>query len=132
MKKSLLLNIVLVSSIISLCCAVAAAFSDNYPQGIVHFESTEIPALNFTMPVAQAAGIYCMMPESFTEVCRQEYVAICNKCARSDRFTHEGVKIQCIGSDPSMEFVFTIPGYKLVVSGVSWETLDKMFFPDNE
>lgn len=95
--------------------------------GTVQFECTEMPALNFTMPVSKAAEIICLMPESVAGVCYQEYQAVREKCSRSSAFTHEGVRVQCTGADPSVKIVFSLKGYRLTVSGVSWETLDRMF-----
>ena len=95
--------------------------------GTVQFECTEMPALNFTMPVSRAAEIICLMPESVTGVCCQEYQAVREKIRRSSVFTHEGVQVQCTGADPSVKIVFSLNGCRLTVSGVSWETLDRMF-----
>lgn len=128
MRKSLFINIALIASILSLCSAIAATSSNNILPGTVRFESAEMPALNFTMPVSRAADIYRLLPSSITDVCRQEYEAVLDKCNRLHSVNHEGVKIQWSGADPDLTFVFTVPGYKLTVSGVSVEAMDGIFY----
>ena len=133
MKKSIFFNVALIASILSLCSAIAAASSNNnILPGTVRFESTEMPALNFTMPVSRAADIYRLLPSSVTEVCRQEYMAVLGKCNRSHSVSHEGVKIQWYGVNPNLTFVFSVPGYTLTVSDVSVDAMDNIFYGDHE
>lgn len=132
MRKSLFINVALIASFISLCAAVAATPSDPVLPGTVRFESTEMLALNFTMPVSRAAGIYRLLPSSVTDYCRQEYEAVLDKCNRSHKVNHEGVKIQWTGANPDLTFVFTVPGYKFTVSGVSVETMDSIVYGKHE
>lgn len=126
MKRILIIALVAVAATITLCSATSS-FSDNASNGIVQFESTSMPSLNFTMPVSRARDIYRLMPESVTAVCVNEYEAVRSKSLRSSSFTHEGVKVRKTGDDPSMTFVFSVPGYKVTVSEVSWEDLDLLF-----
>ena len=44
------------------------------------------------------------------------------------KFYHEGVKVQFSGDDPQLQVVFTIPGFRLIVSDVSWDRLDALFY----
>lgn len=128
MKRFFILAAIVAATVL---CTAAFAFvldDDSVPNGgTVRFESTHMPQLNFTMPVSRAADIFRLMPESVAGVCRQEYAAVRSKCCQADHFTYEGVNIRCAGADPALQFVFTVPGYKLTVSGVSWETLGRMF-----
>ena len=80
------------------------------------------------MPVSRAADIYRLLPTSITDVCRQEYEAVLDKCNQSHSVSHEGVKIQWSGANPDLTFVFKVPGYKLTVSGVSVEAMDGIFY----
>ena len=132
MRKSIFFNVAFIASILSLCSAIAATTSNNILPGTIRFESTEMPALNFTMPVSRAADIYRLLPSSVTDVCRQEYEAVLDKCNRSHKVNHEGVKIQWSGANPDLIFVFTVPGYKLTVSGVSVETMDSIIYGKHE
>lgn len=126
MKRILILSIAAIAATITLCSA-ASSLSGNSSNGTVRFESSSTPALNFTMPVSQATNIYRLMPESVTRLCDSEYEAVRNKCLRSSSFTHEGVRVTKTGDNPSMTFVFSVPGYKVTVSDVSWEDLDFLF-----
>ena len=130
MKK--FMTIVAIATTLIISSAAVAHVTGNTFEGTVRFESSEMPALNFTMPVSRAADIFNLMPESVTTVCRQKYAAVRAECARAGRFSHEGVSVQRTGADPAMEFVFTVPGYKLTVSNVSWRMLDAMFGLGNE
>jgi hypothetical protein len=126
MKRILIIALVAVAATVTLCSATSA-FSDNASNGTVQFESTSMPSLNFTMPVSRAGDIYRLMPESVTAICVNEYEAVRSKSLQSSSFTHEGVKIRKTGDDSSMTFVFSVPGYKVTVSEVSWEDLDLLF-----
>lgn len=126
MKRILILALVAIATTITLCSATTS-ISDNASTGTVQFESTSMPSLNFSMPVSRARDIYRLMPESVTSACVNEYEAVQSKSLRSSSFTHEGVKVRKIGDNPSMTFVFSVPGYKVTVSEVSWEDLDLLF-----
>lgn len=126
MKRILIIALVAVAATVTLCSATSA-FSDDASIGILQFESTSMPSLNFSMPVSRAMDIYRLMPESVTSVCVNEYEAVRSKSLRSSSFTHEGVKVRKTGDNPSMTFVFSVPGYKVTVSYVSWEDLDRLF-----
>ena len=108
--------------------AIAHVIGDIPEEGTVTFESTQKPALNFTVPVSRAADIYRLMPESVATVCREEYAAVRGKSRRSAKFYHEGVKVQFSGEDPQLQVVFTVPGYRLTVRDVSWDRLDALFY----
>lgn len=123
MKKIIAVSIAAIAATI-----VLSAFgSENGSKGTIRFESTDMPALNFTMPVSRAADIFMLLPESVTSVCCREYAIVRGQCNNTSQFTYEGVNIQCAGADPTLQFVFTVPGYKLSVSDVSWDTLDDLF-----
>lgn len=126
MKRILIIALVAVAATVTLCSATSA-FSDDASISILQFESTSMPSLNFSMPVSRAMDIYRLMPESVTSVCVNEYEAVRSKSLRSSSFTHEGVKVRKTGDNPSMTFVFSVPGYKVTVSDVSWEDLDRLF-----
>ena len=126
MKRILILALVAIATTITLCSATTS-ISDNASTGTVQFESTSMPSLNFSIPVSRARDIYRLMPESVTSACVNEYEAVRSKSLRSSSFTHEGVKVRKIGDNPSMTFVFSVPGYKVTVSEVSWEDLDLLF-----
>ena len=126
MKRILILALVAIATTITLCSATTS-ISDKASTGTVQFESTSMPSLNFSMPVSRARDIYRLMPESVTSACVNEYEAVRSKSLRSSSFTHEGVKVRKIGDNPSMTFVFSVPGYKVTVSEVSWEDLDLLF-----
>ena len=126
MKRILITTLVAIDATIALCSATSA-FSDNASTGTVQFESTSMPSLNFTMPFSRARDIYRMMPESVTSICVNEYEAVRSKSLRSSSFTHEGVKVRKTGDSTSMTYVFSVPGYKVTVSEVSWEDLDRLF-----
>ena len=126
MKRILIIALVAVAATVTLCSATSA-FSDDSSISILQFESTSMPSLNFSMPVSRAMDIYRLMPESVTSVGVNEYEAVRSKSLRSSSFTHEGVKVRKTGDYPSMTFVFSVPGYKVTVSEVSWEDLDLLF-----
>ena len=133
MKRFFILAAIVVATVL---CTAAFAFVLDDPSvptgGTVRFESTNMPELNFTMPVSRAAGIFRLLPESVSGVCRQEYEAVLDKCNRSHRVNHEGVKIQWSGVNPNQTFVFTVQGYKVTVSGVSVETMNSIFYGKHE
>ncbi len=126
MKKILLFALAAVVAAVTLCSA-SAGMSDVTSSGTVRFESTSVPALDFSMSISRAAEIFRLMPDSFTSLCSKEYEAVRSRCERYQRFTHEGVTIQRTGSDPALTIEFSASGYKLTVSDVSWEELDRMF-----
>ena len=126
MKKFIIITLAALVAAVTLCSATAN-LSGITSTGTVRFESSSVPALNFSMPMSRAAEIFRLMPESVTSVCVNEYAAVRDKSLRSSSFTHQGVKIRKSGENPSMTFVFTAPGYKVTVSDVSWEELDLLF-----
>ena len=126
MKRILIIVLVAVAATVTLCSATSA-FSDDASTGTVQFESTSMPSLNFSMPVSRAREIYRLMPKSVTSACVNEHEAVRSKTLRSSSFTHEGVKVRKTGDSTSMTYVFSVPGYKVTVSEVSWEGLDLLF-----
>ena len=67
------------------------------------------------------------MPESITALCGSEYEAVRDKTFKSTSFTHQGVTVKRTGENPSMTFTFSVPGYRVIVSNVSWDDLDLLF-----
>lgn len=131
MKKFIIITIAAIVATVTLCSS-SSSLTGNSSNGTVRFESTSIPALNFSMPVSRATDIFRLMPESVTSACITEYEAVREKCHHSSSFTHEGVKVRKTGENPSMTFDFSIPGYKMTVSDVSWEDLDVLFTSNEE
>ena len=126
MKRIIIIVIAAIVAAITLCSA-SLNLGDRAPKGIVQFESTAIPALNFTIPVSRAQDIFRLMPDSITTLCVSEYEAVRSKCNQKSRFTHEGVAVQWTGNDPNLTISFAVSGYKLTVIDVSWGDLDVMF-----
>jgi len=131
MKKFIIITIAAIVAAVTLCSA-SSSLSGNSSDGTVRFESTSVPALNFSMPVSRATAIFRLMPESVTSACIDEYQIVRKKCLRASSFTHEGVKVRLTGESPSMTFDFSVPGYKVTVSDVSWEDLDVLFTDNGE
>ena len=126
MNKLIIFTVAAIVAAVTLSSAtvnLAGGSSDS----TVRFESTAMPALNFTMPVSRAADIYRLMPESITDLCGSEYEAVRDKTFKSTSFTHQGVTVKRTGENPSMTFTFSVPGYKVIVSDVSWDELDHLF-----
>ena len=131
MKKFIIITIAAIVAAVTLCSA-SSSLTGNSSDGTVRFESTSIPALNFSMLVSRATAIFRLMPESVTSACINEYQTVRRKCLRTSSFTHEGVKVRMTGENPSMTFDFSVPGYKVTVSDVSWEDLDALFTANEE
>jgi hypothetical protein len=127
MKKTILIVIAAVAATFVLCSAVSAA-SGNASTGTVSFESTQMPALNCTMQMAAASQIFHLLPGNIAEMCKDEYKAVRGKCVKSDRFTHEGVRVRVTRNDGATVSVeFSVPNYKVVAQDVSWVELDRLF-----
>ena len=96
-----------------------------------------IPALKLALPFSffsfiiatlpKLTSIYRLMPDSITALCGSEYEAVRAKSFKSTSFTHQGVTVKRTGENPSMTFTFSVPGYKVIVSDVSWDELDLLF-----
>ena len=123
MKKFILISIAAIAAAVVLCSATSSPTAN----GTVRFESSSVPALNFTMPASRAMDIYRLLPESVTTVCTDEYGTVREKCLRSSSFTHKGVKVQRTGENSSMTIILTVSGNEITLSGVSWEDLDLLF-----
>ena len=126
MNKLIIFTVAAIVAAVTLSSAtvnLAGGSSDS----TVRFESTAMPALNFTMPVSRAADIYRLMPESINDLCGSEYEAVRDKTFKSTSFTHQGVTVKRTGENPSMTFTFSVPGYRVIVSNVSWDDLDLLF-----
>ena len=108
MKKFIIITLAALVAAVTLCSATAN-LSGITSTGTVRFESSSVPALNFSMPMSRAAEIFRLMPESVTSVCVNEYAAVRDKSLRSSSFTHQGVKIRKSGENPSMTVGFTAP-----------------------
>jgi len=132
MKKFIIITIAAIVATVTLCSASSSSLTGNSSNGTVRFESTSIPALNFLMPVSRATAIFRLMPESVTSACINEYETVRRKCHHASSFTHEGVKVRVTGENPSMTFDFSVPGYKVTVSDVSWDDLDVLFTSNEE
>ena len=126
MKKFIIFTLAAVVAALTLCSATTR-LTGTTANGTVRFESTSMPALNCTLPMSRAAAIYRLLPESVTAVCVNEYDAVRDRCLRSSSFTYQGVTVKRTGNDPSMTITFSVPGYKLTVSDVSWADIDLLF-----
>lgn len=131
MKKFIIITIAAIVATVTLCSA-SSSLTGNSSNGTVRFESTSTPALNFSMPITRATAIFRLMPESVTTACINEYEVVRKKCLNTSSFTHEGVKVRMTGENPSMTFDFSVPGYKVTVSDVSWDDLDVLFTSNEE
>ena len=126
MKKFIIFTLAAIVAAVTLSSATIN-LTGSTSNGSVRIESSSVPALNFTMPVSRAADIYRLMPESITALCESEYEAVRAKSFKSTSFTHQGVTVKRTGENPSMTFTFSVPGYKVIVSDVSWDELDLLF-----
>ena len=131
MKKFIIITIAAIVATVTLCSA-SSSLTGNSSNGTVRFESTSTPALNFSMPITRATAIFRLMPESVTTACINEYEVVRKTCLNTSSFTHEGVKVRMTGENPSMTFDFSVPGYKVTVSDVSWDDLDVLFTSNEE
>ena len=131
MKRTIILLVAAVAAAITLTASVSA--SDNaHRQGTVTFESSAMPALNFTIPLKRVADIYPLVPENICGICSGEYETVRNKCHSSSNFTHEGVRVRKIQDNgKTVTLVFTLPGYKITVKDALWEDLDQIFVGTN-
>ena len=127
MNKFIIITLAAITAAITLCSATSALTTGSTPDGTVRFESTAMPALNFTMPFSRTIDIHRLMPESITTLCGSEYEAVRHEFFNSTSFTHQGVTVKRSGEEPSMTFTFSVPGYKFTLSDVSWEDLDSLF-----
>ena len=126
MKRILIITIAVIATTITLCSATSS-MSSNTSNGTLRFESTTMPALNCTLPMSRVTAIYRLLPESLTNLCFSEYQTVRDKLNHSSTFTHEGVRVRMTGEDPMMTIIFTIQGYKLTVTDVSWNDIDSVF-----
>ncbi|MBQ9713365.1 MAG: hypothetical protein IJV54_13875 [Bacteroidales bacterium] len=125
MKKIIIITLAAFAALALLSAATPSG--ENLSDGVVRFESTSAPALNFSMGVSRAQEIFRLLPESLSGTITSEYTTIKEKCRNSSRFIYEGVTVSRAGTDPDLTFTFSFQGYTLSVSGVSWAELDGMF-----
>ena len=130
MKKIIAIVIAAVAAVVALTAAVSAPESIT-TEGKVSIESSAVPALNCTMSIDRVGDIYRLVPGNIDDVCRKEYIAIREKCGSRSRFTHEGVNVQVKDNGGTVTMVFSITGYKLTVSDVTWKELDNIFIGPN-
>ena len=126
MKKIVIL--LLAATVAAVTALSLSAFDGTQGQGTVSFESRNVPALNCSMPLSQAARIYRLAPANLKSLCEGEYETVKGKCFSSSRFSHEGVQVRILeddGARVSLEFVLS--GYKVTVRNASWGDLDRLF-----
>lgn len=130
MKKIIVIAATAIAAVIALTAAVSAPENIS-SEGKVAFESSALPVLNCTMAIDRVRDIYFLVPGNIDDVCRMEYIAIREKCGSRSRFTHEGVDVQVRDNGGNVTIVFSISGYKLTVSNVTWKELDNIFIGPN-
>lgn len=130
MKKLIAIVIAATAAIVTLTASISA--SDNNSAGTVSFESSSMPALNCTVSISHAKEIYRLIPGNISELCEKEYVAVQKKCSSRSHFTHEGVDVRVSESGETVTIVFSVSGYKVTASNVTWDELDNMFIVSNE
>ena len=126
MKKFIIITLAAIAAAVTLCSATSSS-NNNFPNGIIRFESSSMPALNCTMSMKSAVDILRLMPDSIIALSMAEYDSVRDQLFDSTSFTYHGVKVKRTGENPSMTFVLTAPGYKLTVSDVSWEDIEFLF-----
>lgn len=124
MKKIIITTIAAVAAILALS---SFAGTTGTSDGTVSFEAASAPALNCTLSMQNAAGIYRLLPENLAECARKEYTGIRQKSRSRSHFTHDGVDIRIKDAGATLDIVFTLNGYKVKVCDVTWETLDNLF-----
>jgi hypothetical protein len=131
MKRTIILLVAAVAAAITLTASVSASESAQW-QGTVTFESSAMPALNFTVPLKRVADVYPLVPDNICGICSGEYETVRKKCDSSSRFTHEGVRIRKIQDDgTTVTLEFALSGYKVTVKDALWENLDQIFIGAN-
>ena len=131
MKKTFILLVAVLVAAVTLTASVSASDSAQW-QGTVIFESSAMPALNFTVPLKRVDDVYPFIPDNISEICSGEYETVKKKCNSSSRFTHEGVRIRKIQDDgKTVTLEFTLSGYKVTVKDALWENLDRIFIGAN-
>ena len=112
----------------TLTAAISAPVSVSAPnhwEGTVSFESTALPALNCTLSLKSAAGIYELVPMNVQGICAQEYDTVRQKLFSSANVTYQGVRIRKLQDDgKTVTLELSYQGYKVTVKDALWEDLD--------
>ena len=125
MKKIIVIALAALAAI-ALTASVSA--SDSIPsKGKVSLESTATPALNCTLSIGNAEALYRLVPGNIKNLCRKEYVAVQEKCSMRSQFSYEGVDVRTTERGSTITLEFSIPGYKIVASDVTWAEFDQLF-----
>lgn len=130
MKRFIAIVIAATAAIVTLTASISAA--DNNSAGTVSFESSSMPTLNCTVSIAHAKEIYRLIPGNIADICEKEYVSVQRKCSTRSHFTHEGVDIRVSVSGETVTIIFSVSGYKVTASNVTWNELDNIFLGRNE
>ena len=118
MKKFIIFTLAAIVAAVTLSSATIN-LTGSTSNGSVRFESSSVPALNFTMPVSRAADIYRLMPDSITALCGSEYEAVRAKSFKSTSFTHQGVTVKRTGENPSCRPLLELKRFGLAVLGLA-------------
>ena len=93
----------------------------------VEIESAAMPALNCTMALSQAHGIFNLVPQAIQDVCRGEFATVSAKCRQKSDFTYQGVRVRTASHDGLVDVTFSYAGNTLKVMNVTWESLANFF-----
>jgi len=123
MKKFFIITVAAAAAALLLCSA-----SENATTGRVEFQSDKMPALNCSLPMSAASQIFRLLPDSVSDLCREEYSSVRGKCGHSQRFVHEGVRVKVIRSgEDTATIEFSVQDYRVTARDVRWSELDLLF-----
>lgn len=126
MKKILKFSIAAVAVVLLTTVLVSATVAA-VAEEKVEFESTSMPALNCSMALSQAHGIFNLMPNEIKSVCRNEFVKVSARCAQNSEFTYQGVRVKTRAHEGLVDLTFTYASNTVKVKNASWESLGLFF-----
>lgn len=93
----------------------------------VSLSSKAYPALDCSLPLSQAQGIFVLLPANVKDMAKVEYRIVRDRFSQKKNFTYKGVKCHTLEDGDGLNITFTYDGYTISVKNTTWEELDGLF-----
>jgi len=126
MNKVIKISVAAIAAL-ALSTVLVSATVANFSEEKIEVSSKSCPAINCTMAVSEAEGIFALLPSNIKDLCRSEYAVVSKSCKDKGSFTYQGVKVHTSGDGDTVDITFNYGGYTIAVKNTTWDRLDMMF-----
>lgn len=126
MKKILKIFAASIAALALTTVLVSATVSET-STAVVEVSSSTHPALDCSLPMSQAQGIFTLLPANIKDLAKAEYQIVRTKFSQRQNFSYKGIKCSRASEGGKLNITFRYGSYIVNVKNVTMEELDVIF-----